>query len=221
VTPLLSLAQSGPGQGGNRSVPKKGREIHGVDFRVVNWLFQDAPRERQLLVLWSEIARYATSLLQTARGAGASDPRDNVFALLGIVHAKSHLNNVIRENECRSIPLVEISYDDSTNFIYTMTTRNILRAQRNLKILECRETNLERSVENLPSWVPDYTVGQTPARLTVSAFCASSGLGKPPFPHTPQTYAGYFALPVRGFCVGKIVDKDRALRWESPGRRYA
>jgi hypothetical protein len=39
VTPSLSLAQSGSGQGGNRSVPKKEREIHGVDFRVVNGLF--------------------------------------------------------------------------------------------------------------------------------------------------------------------------------------
>jgi len=42
VTPLLSLAQSGSGQGDNRSVPKKEREIHGVDFRVVNGLFQFA-----------------------------------------------------------------------------------------------------------------------------------------------------------------------------------
>ena len=39
VTPSLSLAQSGSGQGGNRSVPKKEREIHGVDFMVVNCLF--------------------------------------------------------------------------------------------------------------------------------------------------------------------------------------
>jgi len=36
VDPSLSQAQSGSGQGGNRSVPKKEREIHGVDFRVVN-----------------------------------------------------------------------------------------------------------------------------------------------------------------------------------------
>jgi len=43
VTPSLSLAQSGSGQGGNRSVPKKEREIHGVDFRVVKSL---------LLPLW-------------------------------------------------------------------------------------------------------------------------------------------------------------------------
>ena len=40
MTPSLSLAQSGSGQGSSRSVPKKEREIHGVDFRVVNWLFQ-------------------------------------------------------------------------------------------------------------------------------------------------------------------------------------
>jgi len=39
VTPSLSLAQSGSDQGGNRSVPKKEREIHDVDFRVVNWVF--------------------------------------------------------------------------------------------------------------------------------------------------------------------------------------
>ena len=40
--PSLSLAQSGSGQGGNRSVPKKEREIHGVDFRVANWVFPEA-----------------------------------------------------------------------------------------------------------------------------------------------------------------------------------
>lgn len=39
MAPSLSLAQSGSGQGGNRSVPKKEREIHGVDFRVLNLLF--------------------------------------------------------------------------------------------------------------------------------------------------------------------------------------
>ena len=42
VTPRsvwLSLAQSGSGQGGNRSVPKKEREIHGAKFRVVSCLF--------------------------------------------------------------------------------------------------------------------------------------------------------------------------------------
>jgi hypothetical protein len=39
VTPSLSLAQSGSGQGGNCSVPKKEREIRGVDFGVVNWVF--------------------------------------------------------------------------------------------------------------------------------------------------------------------------------------
>jgi len=39
ATPSLSLAQPGSGQGGSRSVPKKEREIHGVDFRVVNWVF--------------------------------------------------------------------------------------------------------------------------------------------------------------------------------------
>ena len=41
MTPSLSLAQSGSGQGGNRSVPNKEREIHGDDFRVVNSLYLD------------------------------------------------------------------------------------------------------------------------------------------------------------------------------------
>jgi len=40
VTPSPSLAQSDSGQGNNHSVPKKEREIHGVDFRVVNWVFR-------------------------------------------------------------------------------------------------------------------------------------------------------------------------------------
>ena len=41
MTPSLSLAQSGLGQDGNCSVPKKEREIHGDDFRVVNWMFPE------------------------------------------------------------------------------------------------------------------------------------------------------------------------------------
>jgi len=40
VIPSLSLAQSDSGQGSNRSVPKKEREMYGVDFRVVNLLYQ-------------------------------------------------------------------------------------------------------------------------------------------------------------------------------------
>ena len=52
MTPSLSLALSGSGQGGNRSVPKKETEIHGVDFRVVNWVFYEpgsAGKEMQYL----------------------------------------------------------------------------------------------------------------------------------------------------------------------------
>jgi len=41
MTPSLSLAQSSSGQGGNRSVPKQEREIHGVDFRAVNWTLSE------------------------------------------------------------------------------------------------------------------------------------------------------------------------------------
>ena len=58
MTPSLSLAQFGSGQGGNGSVPKKEREIHGVDFRVVNWLFLDPsfPTPAKL-VFWHYVAR--------------------------------------------------------------------------------------------------------------------------------------------------------------------
>ncbi|KAK1760089.1 heterokaryon incompatibility protein-domain-containing protein [Echria macrotheca] len=182
--------------------------------------FQDAPRERQVLALLFELIQYATSLLLDARGSGASDPRDNVFALIGMVHAKSHHDDVFHRDECRFSRLVDISYDHPTNFVYTQITRNILRVQRNLAVLESRETTSERSIEGLPSWVPDFSIGQTPARFHVTGHCASSGLGKPPFPHTPQTNEDYFLLSVRGLCVGKVVDKDRTLEWESPGRQF-
>ena len=39
MTPLLSLAQFDSGQDGNRLVPKEEREIQGLNFRVVNYLF--------------------------------------------------------------------------------------------------------------------------------------------------------------------------------------
>jgi len=67
VTPSLSLAQSSSGQGGNRSVPKKERETHGVDFRVVNFMFHDACRD------------FLLALKGIVEGNGTDNCLDNIW----------------------------------------------------------------------------------------------------------------------------------------------
>jgi hypothetical protein len=56
MAPSLSLAQSGSGQSGNCSVPKKEREVRVVDFRVVKSVFfVGVPGRQQMRLVFDAV----------------------------------------------------------------------------------------------------------------------------------------------------------------------
>ena len=83
-------------------------------------------------------------LVSLHRKFQATDPRDKVFALLGLIR---------KYEDHSSRP--RINYSVSTREVYTTFARMSLRRESKLEIL--RHCN-ERLVPDLPSWAPDWSV---------------------------------------------------------------
>lgn len=75
----------------------------------------------------------------------ATDPRDKIFALLGLVSDDGDINKLV-------------DYDKSTEDVYTDTARYLL-AQNTLPLrtLNLAGIGSPRSLSNLPSWTPDLS----------------------------------------------------------------
>ena len=117
--------------------------------------------------------RSLTLLLSLMRRFKATDPRDKIYSLLGLVgdqkdagpHGKVD-NNVIRPD-----------YSLSVDAVFRQVTKSLIKHESSLALLSTVEDASLRVTLNLPSWVPDYAVWQ---EVTI--------LGMPDNPH--QYYAG-------------------------------
>jgi hypothetical protein len=88
------------------------------------------------------VASNANSLpLQTVRENHAKDPRDKVFALLGVATQKGGL---------------EADYSKDVREVYTDTARTLIRETSSLETL-CLTDASHHGVD-LPSWVPDWRI---------------------------------------------------------------
>lgn len=84
------------------------------------------------------------SLLHLSRAQLASDPRDKVFALLGIANDADRLS-------------ISIDYTCSKRALYTATTQQLLRVSLEaLFAVESPDRSISLAHE-LPSWVPDFS----------------------------------------------------------------
>lgn len=82
-------------------------------------------------------------LLLRHRGLNASDPRDNVYALLGLASDMS---------TSKFLP----DYSKSTGEVYKHLTREIVKRHNNLTII-CASQPSATSRSALPSWTPDWS----------------------------------------------------------------
>jgi hypothetical protein len=92
-------------------------------------------------------------ILDSRRGFDASDPRDFVFAHLGIVD-----------------PLIlEVDYGKTTSQVYEMFTWKCITATQSLEILaHIDDIDLLHRRQGLPSWAPDWALRQAnPRRRTL------------------------------------------------------
>ena len=100
------------------------------------------------------------SLLVSYRSFCATDPRDKVYALLGLLDPKSP------EASC-----VKPDYKANTESVCISVARFLLSKSKNLDLLSCSSSSspqLTSGELKLPSWVPDWTKGTASPFLNLS-----------------------------------------------------
>lgn len=97
-------------------------------------------------------------LLDKHRFAKSSDPRDKVYAFIGLAN---HSMAPFRSHPNALVP----NYNLSVQEVYTEVARVLMTSYRNLSWLSHVEDASQRSIPGLPSWVPDLSVPLDPYPL--------------------------------------------------------
>lgn len=122
-----------------RLAAERGRQLdmQALEFLPVATTLQCAPSKKLGLLMLLDMSRFLL----------ATDPRDNIIALLGMVTEADDMgvSTVLRPD-----------YGKSVQQVYTEVTGASLR-MGNLDLLSSVEIKLFRGIEKLPSWVPDYS----------------------------------------------------------------
>jgi hypothetical protein len=118
-------------RGGDNSRPRD-------TLAVIDYLRQ---RPRQLDLL---------ELLERVRGYQTTDPRDKVYALLGLLDNSRDLD-------------IRADYTKSTESLFAEVTRTIIEHSSSLEILSyaAKTSPRQQASYSLPSWVPDWTQRRT------------------------------------------------------------
>lgn len=75
-----------------------------------------------------------------------TDPRDKVYAALGLVKPQSLCANIVPD------------YNKPTEDVFYETSCNIIRLRKDLYLWSCKTLVSQRSMNFLPSWVPEWTM---------------------------------------------------------------
>ncbi|KAH9206111.1 heterokaryon incompatibility protein-domain-containing protein [Leptodontidium sp. 2 PMI_412] len=109
-------------------------------------------------------------LLSTHRSCLATDPRDKIYSLLGISNFDKPPFSDPEKAQC-----LVADYQLPVEILYTRVMRLLTESRGDLKMLRNRESNRERSLINLPSWVPDFSVWLIPGYLPGEKFWRANG----------------------------------------------
>ena len=82
----------------------------------------------------------------------STDPKDRIYALVGISTAQNDPNFVL-------------DYSRSTREVYTSTVEYLLKTTSSLNIICCSKPGSK--IDGLPTWVPDWTIAGPPIGLSV------------------------------------------------------
>ncbi|ETI27095.1 hypothetical protein G647_09777 [Cladophialophora carrionii CBS 160.54] len=133
-------------------------------------------------------------LIDTHRHTNATDPRDKVYAFLGLASRTSSSTNQIEPN-----------YETSTRQVYIDAACSLLRTYGNLYLLSHVQDRSLTKTKGLPSWVPDYSVPLSPYPLDFRGRCNWSACGNMKWmPPKDVTTLDRGLLPVQGFHIDTI-----------------
>ncbi|EKG16507.1 hypothetical protein MPH_06283 [Macrophomina phaseolina MS6] len=153
--------------------------------------------------MWYVFIIWAIDKVRTQR---ATNPRDHIYAILGIAE--------------RIIPLgterlITPCYSAKPEDIYTFVASVFLQKLPLLSTLSMLEDRSERALSNLPSWVPDWSVhGSGPVRIGWTSWD-----GKPQFDassvgdmHQPSCWIEGSRLLLQGSSFDSVVEISEPLR---------
>ena len=97
-------------------------------------------------------------ILHSRRGFGVKDPRDMIYAHLGIVDTNSELAG-LRD-------FIQVDYNKTIREVYMDAALDLIQLRRNFDILShVEDVPLGHRRDDLPSWVPDWTSPHTSSEV--------------------------------------------------------
>ncbi|PGH11902.1 hypothetical protein AJ79_04594 [Helicocarpus griseus UAMH5409] len=100
------------------------------------------------------------TLLRHFRPSKALDPRDKVFALLGLMCGNCSSSN--NPNPSPRPRTIKADYSKAIEHVYRDTAAYIITEEQHLKLLTNEYPPNARVLQNMPSWVPDWSANSKP-----------------------------------------------------------
>ena len=154
-------------------------------------------------------------LIQMHRETQAKDPRDKIYAFMGLADTKT-----LSVSDLPS--LAEPDYKLPVQDVYTRVTISLLLSSGDLHLLSHVQDSSRTKLQGLPSWVPDYSVQLVPYPLAFRGATAWSACGKLGWiPDKDAMLEGL--LKVEGYMIGRVEEtsimpyeaSDNATCWSS------
>ncbi|KAG8526107.1 uncharacterized protein KY384_000100 [Bacidia gigantensis] len=154
--------------------------------------------------VWYYHAGGLVDLLMVGREFDAMDPRDKVYSVLNMAGTPTETAD---DSATNTVPCIEIDYEKTVSQVYQEVTKYIINRDRNLDILCILNTHRDQNSEDLPSWVPDWRVPTSHAKLKdcwdyFGCKYAAAGFTKA----VAQNVSEYVKLTVVGYSVDRIRD---------------
>ncbi|KAK6839886.1 HET-domain-containing protein [Apiospora arundinis] len=138
------------------SEPHVASDVEGLPDKP--YRASDLARDSSFSHQRSNWIRYFQELLSNTRSFSATDPRDKVYAIFGLLKRALPVG--------LSIPLTpSYSPDVTTASVFTSVTSLFLNDIPRLETLSYVEDHSTTNIQGLPSWVPDYTRDLTTVQL--------------------------------------------------------
>ena len=129
--------------------------------------------DRTRLALQREDSRFSTTLpilIDSHRDSQATDPRDKIYAFLGIA-------NKLRLPFNGEHNYIVPDYERPVQQVFADAARSLVLSSGNLDLLSHVQDTTFTRTPKLPSWVPDYTVSLQPYPLRFRGRCQWSAAG--------------------------------------------